>query len=117
MGPWAVATDREATPGPSGVHLARVVVPRVDWVVSGAGATSPRGACRDAGIACARAESPGVDASGPWVEGRGRVITPRPLGAHVGRVLRLCGLTRVMVVRRTTRHGGALTPSEQTKER
>ena len=28
LGPWAVATDRAATPGPSGVHLACVVVPR-----------------------------------------------------------------------------------------
>ena len=84
-----------------------------------------RGACRDAGIACTRAESLGVYSSGPWVEGRGRVVDPRPLGAHVGRVLRLCGLrlcglrlcglTRGMVVRRTTRRGGALTPSEQTK--
>ena len=58
-----------------------------------------------------------MDASGPWVKGRGRVITPRPLGAHVGRVLVLCGLTRGMVVRRTTRHGGALTRSEQNQER
>ena len=84
------------------------------------GASRREGACRDAGIACVRAESLGVDSSGPWVEGRGRVINPRPLGAHVGRVLRLCGLrlcglTRGMVVRRTTRRGGALTPSEQTK--
>ena len=59
--------------------------------------------CRDAGIACGRAESLGVDSLGPWVEGRGRVIDPRPPGAHVGCVLRLCGLTRGMVVRRTTR--------------
>ena len=62
--------------------------------------------CRDAGIACGRAESLGVDSLGPWVEGRGRVIDPRPLGAHVGRVLRLCGLLQGTVVRRTTRHGG-----------
>ena len=83
---------------------------------TGAGGTAHReGACRDAGIACVRAESLGVDASGPWVKGRGRVITPRPLGAHVGRVLRLCGLLQGMVVCRTTRHGGALTPSEQAK--
>ena len=117
MGPWAVATDRAATPGPSGVHLARVVVPRVRVGV-GRGTTAHReGACRDAGIACVRAESLGVDSSGPWVEGRGRVIDPRPLGVHVRRVLRLCGLTRGMVVRRTTGRGGALTPSEQTNRR
>ena len=61
-------------------------------MVTGAGGTAHReGACRDAGIACVRAESLGVDSSGPWVEGRGRVIDPRPPGAHVGRVLRLCG--------------------------
>ena len=76
-----------------------------------------RGACRDAGIACVRAESLGVDSSGSWVEGRGRVVDPRPLGAHVGRVLRLCGLLQGMVVRRKTRRDGALTPSEQTKGR
>ena len=76
-----------------------------------------RRACRDAGIACVRAESLGVDSSGSWVEGRGRVIDPRPLGAHVGRVLRLCGLLQGMVVRRTTRHGGALTRSEQNQAR
>ena len=58
-----------------------------------------------------------MDSLGPWVEGRGRVIDPRPPGAHVGRVLRLCGLLQGMVVRRTTRRDGALTPSEQTKER
>ena len=87
-------------------------------MVSGVGPLrTVRGACRDAGIACVRAESLGVDSSGPWVEGRGRVVDPRPLGVHVGRVLRLCGLTRGMVVRRTTRRGGALTPSEQTKGR
>ena len=74
------------------MHLARVVVPMGGWVVSAWGARHREGACRDAGIACVRAESLGVDASGPWVEERGRVITPRPLGAHVGRVLRLCGL-------------------------
>jgi hypothetical protein len=50
-----------------------------------------RGACRDAGIACVRAESLGVDSSGPWVEGRGHVVDRRPLVTHVGRVLRLCG--------------------------
>ena len=62
-------------------------------MVSGVGPLrTVRGACRDAGIACVRAESLGVDSSGPWVEGRGRVIDPRPPGAHVlGRVLRLCG--------------------------
>ena len=117
MGPWAVATDRAATPGPSGVHLACVVVAMGLGGVGRGGTAHREGACRDAGIACVRAESLGVDASGPWVEERGCVITPRPLGAHVGRVLRLCGLTRVMVVCRTTRHGGALTPSEQTKGR
>ena len=56
-----------------------------------------------------------MDSSGPWVEDTGGVVDPRPLGAHVGRVLRLCGLLQGMVVRRTTRRGGALTPSEQTK--
>ena len=117
MGPWAVATDRAALPAPPGVHLARVVVPRVDWVVSARGPRHREGACRDAGIACARAESLGVDSSGPWVEERGRVVTQRPLGAHVGLVLRLCGLLQGMVVRRTTRHGRALTPSEETKGR
>ena len=74
------------------MHLACVVVPRGLGGVGRGGTAHREGACRDAGIACARAESLGVDASGPWVEGRGRVITPRPLGAHVGRVLRLCGL-------------------------
>ena len=59
------------------------------WVVGCGGTSRREGACRGAGIACARAESLGVDASGPWVEGRGRVVGPRPLGAHVGRVLRL----------------------------
>ena len=83
MGPWAVATDRAATPGPPGVHLACVVVPR-GMRVSGVGPLrTVRGACRDAGIACVRAESLGVDSSGSWVEGRGRVIDPRPVGAHV----------------------------------
>ena len=91
MGPWAVATDRAATPGPPGVHLASVVVPRVRVGV-GRGTTAHReGACRDAGIACVRAESLGVDSSGPWVEDTGGVVDPRPLVAHVGRVLRLCG--------------------------
>ena len=75
------------------------------------------GACRDAGIACTRVESLVVDSSGPWVEGRGRVVGPRPLGTHVGRVLVLCGLLQGMVVRRTTGHGRGLTPREQTKER
>ena len=106
MGPWAVATDRAATPGPPGVHLARVVVPRGLGGVGVGGTSRREGACRDAGIACVRAESLGVDSSGPWVEGRGRVIDPRPDGAHVGRVLRLCGLLQSTVVRRTTRHGG-----------
>ena len=64
-----------------------------------------------AGIACLKAESLGVDSSGSWVEGRGRVVDPRPLGVHVGRVLRLCGLLKGMVVRRTTGRGGALTPA------
>ena len=44
------------------------------------------------GFACTRAESLGVDSSGSWVKDTGRVVDPRPLGAHVGRVLRLCGL-------------------------
>ena len=47
-----------------------------------------------------------MDASGSWVKERGHVVDPRPLGAHVGRVLRLCGVTRGMVVRRTTGRGG-----------
>ena len=47
-----------------------------------------------------------MDSSGPWVKERGRVVDPRPLGAHVGRVLRLCGLLQGMVVRRTTGRGG-----------
>jgi len=66
-----------------------------------------------AGIACLKAESLGVDSSGSWVEGRGRVVDPRPLGVHVGCVLRLCGLLKGMVVRRTTGRGGAaaLAPS------
>ena len=87
------------------MHLACVVVPRGLGGV-GVGTRHREGACRDAGIACVRAESLGVDSSGPWVEGRGRVIDPRPLGAHVGRVLRLCGLLQGMVVRRTTGRGG-----------
>ena len=58
------------------------------------GARHREGACRDAGIACARAESLGVDSLGPWVEGRGRVVDPRPLGAHVGRVLILVQSSR-----------------------
>ena len=105
MGPWAVATDREATPGPPGVHLACVVVPRGLGGVERGGTSRREGACGDAGIACTRAESLGVDSSGSWVKDTGRVVDPRPLGAHVGRVLRLCGLTRGMVVRRTTRRG------------
>ena len=117
MGPWAVETDRATTPGPPGMHLARVVVPRGLGGVGRGGTAHREGACRDAGIACVRAESLGVDSSGPWVEGRGRVIDPRPLGVHVGRVLRLCGLLQGMVVRRTTGRGGALTPSEQTNRR
>ena len=48
-------------------------------------------------------------------EGYGPCGRPAPPGAHVGRVLRLCGVTRGMVVRRTTGRGRALTPSEQTK--
>jgi hypothetical protein len=60
----------------------------------------------DAGIACVREGSLGVDYSGPWVKDTGRVVDPRPLGAHVGRVLRLCGLLQGMVVRRTTGRGG-----------
>ena len=47
-----------------------------------------------------------MDSSGSWVEKKGRVVGPRPLGAHVGRVLRLCGLLQGMVVRRTTGRGG-----------
>ena len=97
------------------MHLARVVVPSGMGGVGAGARHAVRGACRDAGIACTRAESLGVDSSGPWVEGRGRVIDPRPPGVHVGRVLRLCGLLQGTVVRRTTRRGGALTPSEQTK--
>jgi hypothetical protein len=117
-GPWAVATDRAATPTPLGVHLARVVVPRGLGGVERVGTSQCEGACRGAGIACARAELLGVDSSGPRVEGRGIVVAPRPLGAHEGSVLRLCGLPRGMVeVRRTTRHGGALTPIEQIKGR
>ena len=38
---------------------------------------------QEAGIACVRVESLGVDSLCPWVEGRGRVVDPRPLGAHV----------------------------------
>ena len=34
-----------------------------------------------------------MDSSGPWVEERGRVVDPHPLGTHVGRVLRLCGVS------------------------
>ena len=117
MGPWAVETDRAATPAPPGVHLACVAVPRGLGGVERGGTSQREGACRDAGIACGRAESPGVDSSGSWVKERGRVIDPRPLGTHVGRVLRLCGLLQGMVVRRTTGRGGALTPSEQTKGR
>ena len=112
-GPWAVATDRAATPAPPGMHLACVVVPG-GCVVSNAGArTSQREGWMHAGIACLKAESLGVDSSGSWVEGRGRVVDPRPLGVHVGCVLRLCGLLKGMVVRRTTGRGGAaaLTPS------
>ena len=45
------------------------------------------------------------------------MIDPRPLGAHVGLRAGLCGLLQGTVVRRTTRHGGALSPSEQTKGR
>ena len=47
-----------------------------------------------------------MDSSGSWVKDTGRVVGPRPLGAHVGRVLRLCGLLQGMVVRRTTGRGG-----------
>ena len=47
-----------------------------------------------------------MDSSGSWVKDTGRVVDPRPLGAHVGRVLRLCGLLQGMVVRRTTGRGG-----------
>ena len=78
--------------------------------VRGHGAS--RGVCRDAGIARVRAESLGVESSGPWVDDIGRAVDPRPLGTHVRRVLRLCGCSKRMVVRRTTRHGGAQTPSE-----
>ena len=116
MGPWAVETDRAATPAPPGVHLACVVVPRGLGPVE-RGGTSQREGRRGAGIACARAESLGEDSSGSWVKDTGRVVDPRPLGAHVGRVLRLCGLLQGMVVRRTTGRGRALTPSEQTKGR
>ena len=94
MGPWAVAMDHAATPGPPGVHLACVVVPRGLGGV-GVGTRHREGACRDAGIACVTAESLGVDSSGSWVEGRGGVVDPRPLGAHVGRVLRLWGCSKV----------------------
>ena len=59
-----------------------------------------------------RAESLGVESSGPWVEDIGRAVGPRPLGTHVWRVLRLWGCSKRMVVRHTTRHGGAQTPSE-----
>ena len=59
-----------------------------------------------------RAESLGVESSGPCVEDIGRTVDPRPLGTHVRCVLRLWGCSKRMVVRRTTRHGGAQTPSE-----
>ena len=95
MGPWAVETDRATTPGPPGMHLARVVAPTGLGGVERGGTSRREGACRDAGIACVRAESLGVDSSGPWVEDRGRVIGPRPLSAHVGRVLRLWGCSKV----------------------
>ena len=36
-----------------------------------------------------KAESLGVDSLGPCKEEGGRVVDPRPLGAHVGRVLGL----------------------------
>ena len=86
------------------MHLACVVVPRGLGGV-GVGTRHREGACRDAGIACVTAESLGVDSSGSWVEGRGGVVDPRPPGAHLGRVLRLCGLTRGMVVRRRPEAG------------
>jgi hypothetical protein len=122
-GPWAVATDQTRQtdrqtdrpcghPGPAR-HAPRVR--RRAWGVRGVerGGTSQREGWMHAGIACLKAESLGVDSSGSWVEGRGRVVDPRPLGVHVGCVLRLCGLLKGMVVRRTTGRGGAaaLTPS------
>ena len=45
-----------------------------------------------------RAESLGVESSGPWVEDIGRAVGPRPLGTHVWRVLRLWGCSKRMVV-------------------
>ena len=56
-----------------------------------------------------RAESLGVESSGPCVEDIVRTVDPRPLGTHVRCVLRLWGCSKRMVVRRTTRHGGAQT--------